>query len=231
MHVDKDTTITLRRHGSPEAQQCLVLTHGNGFASDCYYPFWSLLCKDFDLIIYDLRNHGWNTVGLLANHNVPVLVQDHDKILTEIDHHYGSKPIVGVFHSVSSLLPLLSSHKGDSYVANVLFDPPLVNKLTDQKLLEQSIIQRVKEMSRRTDKFQSLEDFVEILAFSPHFQHVLPGVLELFAQTTLRARSDGDGYELRCPREYEARLMEYAVAYTTPLHLDYLAWPTKVIGG
>lgn len=24
--------------------------------------------------------------------------------------------------------------------------------------------------------------------------------------------------------------MEYAVAYTTPIHLDYLLWPTKVIG-
>ena len=57
VRVDDDTVITLRRHGNPQGPR-LVMSHGNGLAIDLYYPFWSLLADDFDLIIYDLRNHG-----------------------------------------------------------------------------------------------------------------------------------------------------------------------------
>ena len=122
--VDDDTVITLRRHGNPEGPR-LVLSHGNGLAIDLYYPFWSLLADDFDLVMYDLRNHGWNNVSPLQRHNVPTLVRDHDQIVDEIDRCFGEKPKVGVFHSVSALVTLLSPTKGSGYSALVLFDPPL----------------------------------------------------------------------------------------------------------
>ena len=44
----------------------MLLTHGNGLAADLYYPFWSLLAERFDLLLYDLRSHGWNSVGDLT---------------------------------------------------------------------------------------------------------------------------------------------------------------------
>ena len=91
VRVDDDTVITLRRHGNPAGPR-LVLSHGNGLAVDLYYPFWSLLTDDFDLVIYDMRNHGWNTVGTLQEHNIPTLVQDHDCILAAIDRRFGKKP-------------------------------------------------------------------------------------------------------------------------------------------
>ena len=65
VRVDDDTVITLRRHGNPAGPR-LVLSHGNGLAIDLYNPFWSLLADDFDLIVHDLRNHGWNPLGPLA---------------------------------------------------------------------------------------------------------------------------------------------------------------------
>ena len=98
VQVDDETVITLRRHGNPDGPR-LVLSHGNGLAIDLYYPFWSLLTDEFDLIMYDLRNHGWNSITSLQNHNIPTLVQDHDKILDAIDLHYGDKHKIGVFHS------------------------------------------------------------------------------------------------------------------------------------
>ena len=52
--VDDDTVITLRRHGNPDGPR-LVLSHGNGLAIDLYYPFWSLLADEFDLVVYDLQ--------------------------------------------------------------------------------------------------------------------------------------------------------------------------------
>ena len=59
VQVDADTVIALRRHGNPNGPR-LVLSHGNGLAIDLYYPFWSLLTDEFDVIVYDQRNHGWN---------------------------------------------------------------------------------------------------------------------------------------------------------------------------
>ena len=39
-----DTVIVLRRHGNLEGPR-LVVSHGNGFATDMHYPFWSLLAE------------------------------------------------------------------------------------------------------------------------------------------------------------------------------------------
>ena len=74
-------------------------------------------------MVYDLRNHGWNRVGVQQNHNFPILMHDHDLVLESIDRRYGEKPTVGVFHSVSALISLLSFTK--RFSARILFDPPL----------------------------------------------------------------------------------------------------------
>ncbi|MXW02226.1 MAG: hypothetical protein F4X59_12605 [Holophagales bacterium] len=74
VRLDEETVTTLRRHGRPDAPLRLVLSHGNGLAIDAYYPFWSLLEDEFDLIVYDVRNHGWNAVGEQTNHNIPAMI-------------------------------------------------------------------------------------------------------------------------------------------------------------
>ena len=53
--------ITLRRHGNPSGPR-MVFSHGNALAADLYYPFWSLLMDCFDIMLYDVRSHGWNPV-------------------------------------------------------------------------------------------------------------------------------------------------------------------------
>ena len=49
-------------------------------------------------------------------------------------------------------------------------------------------------------------------------------------RTTLRAAADGDGYELRCPREYEAQIIDYAAVYSVAVDFESIACPVKVIG-
>ena len=80
--------IVLRRHGSPGGPR-LVVSHCNGFAADAYYPFWSLLTDRFDVVLFDLRNHGWNLVGNRENHGIETLVDDHGHIAEAIDRHFG----------------------------------------------------------------------------------------------------------------------------------------------
>ena len=107
VRLDDQSITTVRQHGNPSGLR-LILSHGNGLAIDLYYPFWSLLTDDFDLMVYDLRNHGWNRVGCRREHNIPTLIHDHDLILENIDRRYGSKPTVGVYHSLSTLVTILA---------------------------------------------------------------------------------------------------------------------------
>ena len=125
---DDGSVTILRRHGNPAGPR-LLLGHGNGLAMDFYYPFWSLLTGDFDVLLYDLRNHGWNTVGARPEHHLPNLVRDQERVVDAAARRYGERRTTGVFHSLSALTALLSSALGtggcDRLSAWVLFDPPL----------------------------------------------------------------------------------------------------------
>ncbi len=228
VQVEAGARIFLRRHGNPDGPR-LVLCHGNGLAIDLYYPFWSLLMADFDLIVYDLRNHGWNEVSPLENHNVPTLVSDHDAILRAIDENYGEKPQAGVFHSVSALVSLLSPLRGRRFSALMLFGPPICKPGRDHREFEEAAIQTAGLTRRRTNRFRSREQFAEVLPFLQYFQRFVPGAHELMARATLRESKDGEGYELCCPPEYEAQIIDYATAFGVAVDFDSLECPVKVI--
>lgn len=234
---DADTVITLRRYGNPAGPR-LVLSHGNGFAIDLYYPFWSLLMDDYDLIIHDLRNHGWNKVGAITSHNVPTLVRDHNCILAAIDETYGKKPKIGVYHSVSSLVTLMStsiladpgnSSPESAFAALVLFDPPLCKPGVSQAKFDEATEKTAAMTRRRSRRFESREQFTELLEFLPTFKNVVPGVRELMALTTLQDAGGGEGYELCCPPEYEARIIDYTRIFSPLMDFEDLHCPTKAI--
>ena len=229
IRVDADTRIFLRRHGNPDGPR-LVLSHGNGLAIDLYYPFWSLLADDFDLVVYDLRNHGWNDPSTLEDHNVPALVSDHDTILEAIDESYGRKPQAGVFHSVSALTTLLSPLRGRRFSALILFDPPLCKPGRGHQEFEAAAVRAAGFTRRRTAWFRSREEFAEILLLLPPFRRFVSGAFDLMSRTTLRQCEDENGYELRCPREYEAQMIDYASVFGVAVDFDTMECPVKVIG-
>lgn len=226
--MDAETVIHVRRHGNPDGPR-LVLCHGNGMAVDLYYPFWSLLADDYDLVVYDLRNHGWNRVTSLENHNVPTLIADHDLVLEAISRHWGEKPQVGVFHSVSALITLLSSYRGSRFTALTLYDPPICKPGRSHREFEAAAELAAGYARRRTERFRNREEFSEVLPLLPAFRRFVPGLFELVAATTLRASKD-EGYELCCPREYEAQMIDYASVYGVAVDFDGLECPVKVIG-
>ena len=227
--MDDGTSIILRRHGNPAGPR-LVLCHGNGLAIDLYYPFWSLLTEEFDVIIHDLRNHGWNAVGSRYRHNLPSFVDDHDRILEAIDRRYGEKPKIGVFHSISALTSLLSPTRGRVFAARVLFDPPVCKPDEYPEEFDVATRRCTELTERRTERFASIEECVDFLGYLPPFRHLVPGTLELFARTTLRKCENGQGYVLRCPRDYEAQVINHARAFAVMVDINELQCPMKVIG-
>ena len=228
VRLDEETVTAVRRHGRPDSPVRLVLSHGNGLAVDAYYPFWSLLTDEFDLIVYDIRNHGWNAVGKQRDHNIPTMVHDHDVLAEAIAARFGDKPTVGVFHSLSTILALLSL--SGPYSGLVLFDPPLCKPTASDAEFDEAADRATALTRRRSPRFQSEEQFSDLLRYSPVYLRVLPGVRELVARTTLATAPDGDGLELRCPREFEAQVSEYVRSFAPLLDLSMLYCPTKVIG-
>lgn len=224
------TSIILRRHGNPDGRR-IITSHGNGFAVDAYYPFWSLLLDRFDVVVYDCRNHGWNQVGDRGVHNVPTLVRDKASVVRGAAAHFGEKPAVGVFHSLSALTALLQvvlERDGSGFEALVLFDPPICppsGSLEDLEITGQKLAERARH---RRDSFEHPEEFAARLCQSRSFERLRPGVAGLFARSTLRRT--GTRYRLRCPPVYEAQIYEYFWGWTTEVDFGNLPCPVKVIG-
>ncbi len=228
VRVDDDAVIVLRRHGNPAGPR-LVLSHGNGLAIDLYYPFWSLLAADFDLVVHDLRNHGWNRVGALEDHRFDAFSRDHDRIFEAMESLYGEKPTVGVFHSISALAGLHLPSRGSRYSAMVLFAPPLCNRGSRYGDFELRAVRTGDMLGRRAPWFRTREELAELHANLPYFQRAVPGVFDLVARTTLRESGTGQGYELRCPREYEAQIWYEASEPAVSVDFGSLRCPTTII--
>ena len=222
--------LTVRRHGNPNGPR-LILTHGNGFAIDAYYPFWSGLTARFDCFVHDIRNHGWNPLDAdPLHHNIPFFVNDAKRIVRAIERRFAPKPTIGVFHSLSSVVALHQAATSDSFDALVLFDPPLCppGGLPNQI---QGIGSHMGAITRkRQSGFDSAEALVASLDRNPVFGRLSPEVLDLFARTTLRCSTDADGYELCCPPEYEAQILEHLFSWSMTVDLDEIRCPIKAIG-
>ena len=222
--------IILRRHGDVKGPR-LILSHDNGLAIDLYYPFWSRLQSRFELIVYDLRSHGRNPTADLAHHNVATFTADEARIRAGIEEHFGAKPAVGVFHSLSAMVALNHDPPGRGYAGLVLFDPPMYLADGDHYGID-TLWRRLGMLARhRQPRFATREEFAEEFRRSWVFEFTRPGVESLAADVLLEPASDGDGYELRCPREYEAQVFDYGFAYAFEPDTTNFACPVTVIGG
>ena len=223
-------SIIVRRHGNPHGAR-ILLNHGNGFSADAFFPFWSRLTDRFDIFVHDVRNHGWNPVGDRSHHNVPTFAEDSERVIREIDRRFGRKPRIGVFHSLSGLVALrLAATGGGGFAALILFDPPIAPPGGLPEDME-GIGARLSGIARkRRDRFESPEALARLFSRSPVFERVPWEATELLARTTLRRSACATGYELCCPREYEAQINEFVFIWSMTVDFARIACPLKVIG-
>ena len=228
--MDDGTPITLRRHGNPAGTR-LVISNGNGLAVDLYYPYWSLLADRFDLVVHDLRSHGQNPVASLRTHNIPTLIRDSWQVSAAIEEHFGEKPTVGVYHSLATVSALVHAPIDYRFDAVVLFDPPFCPPGGTAADLHDRWKPAARRARRRQAHFESREQFTEALDRSRLFSLIPPPTRALFAETTLRPAANG-GYELCCPPEHEAQILDFAFGWAmqAPAFLERLDCPAKAIG-
>ena len=224
------STIVVRRHGNPDGPR-VALTHGCGFASDMYWPYWSLLIDDFDVVVYDLRSHGWNEPSDLRLHNMPILADDNRRVLEAVTAAFDAKATVGVYHSLSTVVVLMHEHQWPTFDALVLFDPPIYPPGADLDGMEAVCRGLATAARRRQRRFESPHELAAMLKNAPAFSLVPEPTQALFAECSLRPVPDG-GYELRCPPEHEAQLFEWYFGHSmqTIELLAGITIPIKVIG-
>ncbi|MYD45651.1 MAG: alpha/beta hydrolase [Gammaproteobacteria bacterium] len=237
--LDDGTHIVVRQHGNSTGPR-LLMCHGNGLAIDLYYPFWSHFESDYEVLVYDLRNHGWNERTHENDHNIVSMVCDVDAILDETSKKYGSKPTFGIYHSLSALVALLYSsqifgailtRENSGFDGLILFDPPVypTGPGESSEEFDQAVQTATARTNKRSDHFESHAQFIELMNFLPGFSRLVPGATELMAHSILRESKDG-GYQLRCPREYEARLTRFARTFAGQINFDEPPHPIKVVG-
>ncbi len=206
--MDDGAIIRIRRHGNPDGPR-IVLSHGNGFAAEAYYPFWGELLDSCDVVLFDFRNHGQNPFHSADAHQYERLVADLGPVRCAIDEAFGARPALGVFHSLSARANMKRAlDDGWLWEAMVLFDPPMVpptshwlHEPTDREMRMLSHWSR-----RRPDRFDDPADLARQFAETRGFGGWVAGAHELAARSVLRR--DGDVWVLACPGALEARIYE-----------------------
>ena len=226
--------IRIRRHGRRGGTR-LVLSNGNGFAIDGYYPFWGPLADRFELIAFDFRNHGRNPPAASGKdgHTYAQMTLDLERVRREIDARLGPRPSVGVFHSMSARTAMKHAIElGFRWDALILFDPPNV-PLPGHRTYDamDGFERRLADWAlRRQDRFGDPSELARQYAETRAHRTWVPGAHELMARAVLRPREAGDGWELACARELEASIYLQAMTLNLWPAATDLGGPVKMIG-
>jgi pimeloyl-ACP methyl ester carboxylesterase len=185
-----------------------VLSHGNGFAIDGYFPFWRLFLPDCEVVVYDQRNHGQNPFHRAAAHTQARMASDLEAVRYAVEAAFGARKTAGAFHSLSTTVSLLHAARyGLAWDALVLFDPPITPPPEHPlHALATSFELRLSDRARqRPRRFASLDELAAAFKRTRAMRHCVEGAAELMARAITRQTADG-AYELVCPPELEASI-------------------------
>ncbi|MEM7250533.1 MAG: alpha/beta hydrolase [Pseudomonadota bacterium] len=225
------TLIHVRRYEAPGRPR-LVVSHGNGLATDAYAPFWVPLIGDYEVIAFDVRNHGWNEVGDFERHSMPVFVWDFERICEALATECGEKPLFGAFHSLTSLVAIQHVLRvPERWRALALFEPPF--SPPNGHPMEAGFLSAVRALANRTRerqfRFETEQQYFDLLRRVPRFDAIGDEGLAHFVRATLSETANG--FELHCPREFEAKVYETNLDSTIGLAMPRFPIPGRIIGG
>ena len=230
--MDDGAQIRLRRHGRAGASRVFV-SHGNGFASDGYFPFWRLLLDRFEVIVFDQRNHGRNPLHAGA-HDFTRFARDLEAILAATNRRLGAATNIGAFHSLSALAAM--RHVADfgwRWDALFLFDPPLP-PLPRHEVYEAAAATQRKLAAwatARQTRFDDPGELTEIFATTRANRSWLPGAHDLMARSVLRFHDQAQQWRLICRPEREAAIYLEVTPTTFAYRVDQYGGPVKMICG
>jgi pimeloyl-ACP methyl ester carboxylesterase len=200
----------------------ILVSHGNGFAANAYFPFWRYLLDRFEVVLFDLRNYGENPLHGLENHDFPHIIGDLAPIRDAIAKNLGEKPGFGAFHSLSgrSNMKYAVDH-GCLWDGMVLFDPPMAPP--DAHPLNEIAMQDARFLARtgsaRREHFADPSLLAKLFSRSPGLPNWVEGAYDLAARSVMRRDEAADDWVLCCPAALES------VIYLGTQ--DYGVWPSR----
>jgi len=224
--------IRLRRYGKAGATR-LVLSHGNGLAINAYAPFWLPLTQSYDVVVFDMRNHGENPLHEETAHTWESFYSDMEEIFHGIAAQFGPATTIGAFHSLSSIAALVQTQrKGKRWDALCVFDPPMMPpKGHPLHAVEDADMDKLSARAlRRTAVYDSPDLLASQFRRRESFARWVPEGADLFARHTLRQMPDGR-WTLSCPPAYEARVFKENKDETLFERLPKISVPLMIIAG
>lgn len=201
--------IMIRRWNTGPSQRILI-SHGNGLAVDGFRAFGEALMDEFEVIAFDLRNHGRSPGRPEATDHWPRFIADIPEIWAHVEAAFGPRPTHGAFHSMSSVCTLLSQLDTPlPWQSLSLFEPPIppgisVDFAEDFRLMHEQMATRCEGRRRR---FESPEQLVRSFLRADAFRGIPENSVRMLAEASL-LRDDADPqcpWRLACPPEVEAR--------------------------
>jgi pimeloyl-ACP methyl ester carboxylesterase len=232
LRMDDDAEIGVVVHGRRSARR-LVLSHGNGLATDGYAPFWLPLCDRYEVVLFDFRNHGRNPFHGPAGHEWPQFVRDMERVWQGIVRRLGPAPMFGVFHSLSAIVGVMHALENDDrWEALALYDPSFFPRAGHP--LEPVVRAEVERLTRRTrrrpERYSEPRELERHFSSRPAFRRWSERACEAMAWATLRP--DGPcGWELSCPRELEAAIYETNLDSSIWMRIHRVRSPLRLICG
>jgi pimeloyl-ACP methyl ester carboxylesterase len=230
--LDDGAKIRVRRHGNPQGKRVLI-THGNGFAVDAYFPYWRHFLDQYDLLAFDFRNHGQNVPVEPSHHTYPQLTRDLDRVIGAIRTRYGQKETGGIFHSMSARTAMKHAIEiGWCWDALVLFDPPDVPPREHPQYANMETFERrlTEFANKRRRTFRSIDELEQEYINSRATRNWVEGVHALMARSVLRNNPNGEGYVLVCAPKNEASIYEQAMTLNLWPKASEFGGPVKLIG-
>ena len=221
----------VRRHGVLRGPR-LLISHGNNFAVDGYFNFWSRFLGAFDVVAFDMRSHGENPRAEPAHHDYAHMTRDLDAICRAVSEEFGPKPAAGLFHSMSAQCAMLQTLAGKSeFAALVLFDPPNVPRPGHAVRVKMAEYEhKLAHWARhRRAHFGDPLALANDYASTRSGQRWAAGTAELMARAVLQPDPEG-GWALACPKELEASMYLQGIPLGLWPKRRQFAMPIKLIG-
>lgn len=232
LEMDDGAVIRVRRHGNPDGAR-MFIANGNGFAADGYVAFWGPLAARFDLVVFDMRNHGWNGSSAADNHNYAQMARDVECVHRQITERLGAGTSIGIFHSMSARAAMKHAIEiGWRWDALFLFDPPNVPPPGHREYERMDIFEhRLADWAMgRPDRFHDPSELARQYADTRAHANWVENTHDIMARAVLHRDEAGGDWVLTCAPALEARI--YLAAMTLDLWPDCKAFagPVKLIG-
>jgi pimeloyl-ACP methyl ester carboxylesterase len=203
----------------------LLMCHPTGFLAMTWAPMADELAGVAHCWALDFRGHGQSTSPASGDFSWRGM---RDDVLAVVDD-LRFADVVAVGHSMGGTALLMAElHRPGTFAGMWVYEPIVFPPLEGGGDRPNPMAEAAR---RRRPRFVDREAAYANFASKPPLDSVAPAALRAYVDHGLRGAPDGDGVELACTPETEARVFANGAAHDTFAHLGDVRCPVTVAAG